>query len=130
MHKALRITEAEWSICQVLWRQSPLTANEIVDRLAGKKDWNPRTTKTLLNRLVKKSVVGFESHGREYLYFPLLGEDECVREHTESFVKRVFDGAAGAMMASFLENRRLSAKDIAELKMILEKKQRKKPSAK
>jgi predicted transcriptional regulator len=60
MHEAMRITEAEWLVCQVLWRHSPQTANEIVDKLAGKTDWNPRTIKTLLNRLVNKNVIGLE----------------------------------------------------------------------
>jgi BlaI family penicillinase repressor len=129
MNEAMKITEAEWLVCQVLWRRSPLTANEIVDNLAGRTDWNPRTIKTLLNRLVKKNVLGFENHGREYLYFPRLEKEECVRVHTESFVKRVFDGAAGAMVASFLRNRQLSAKDIAELKSILDKKETKKYSS-
>lgn len=130
MHEAMRITEAEWLVCRVLWRHSPQTANEIVDKLAGKTNWNPRTIKTLLNRLVNKNVIGFENLGREYHYSPRLEEAECVRVHTESFVKRFFDGAAGAMLASFLNNRQLSTKDIAELKAILEKRESKKQSGK
>jgi BlaI family penicillinase repressor len=122
MHDAMKISEAEWVVCQVLWRRSPQTANEIIAKLADKTDWNPRTIKTLLNRLVKKNVLGFENHGREYHYFSRLGEEECVQAHTQSFVKRVFDGAAGAMLVSFLKNQQLSARDIAELKTILEKK--------
>jgi BlaI family transcriptional regulator, penicillinase repressor len=130
MHEAMKISESEWLVCQVLWRHSPQTANEVVDKLAGKTGWNPRTVKTLLNRLVKKNVLGFENRGREYHYFPRLEEEECVWVHTESFVKRVFDGAAGAMLASFIRNRQLSARDIAELKAILEKKAGGKKSAK
>ena len=130
MNEAMKITEAEWVVCQILWRRSPLTANEIVSNLAGRTDWNPRTIKTLLNRLVKKNVLEFENRGREYHYSPRLGKEECVRVHTESFVKRVFDGAAGAMVASFLRNRQLSDEDISELKAILDKKEIKKPSGK
>lgn len=126
MQDALKISEAEWVVCQVLWRRSPQTANEIIAQLADKTDWNPRTIKTLLNRLVKKNVLGFENHGREYHYFSRLSEEECVQAHTQSFVKRVFDGAAGAMLASFLKNQQLSSRDIAELKTILEKKAGKK----
>jgi len=122
MSDATRISDAEWRVCRILWRHAPQTANEIVAKLADKTDWNPRTVKTLLNRLVKKNVLGFENHGREYHYFPRLSEGECVKAQTQSFVKRVFDGAAGAMVAAFIENRQLSAREIAELKAILEKK--------
>lgn len=126
MDKALRISDAEWCVCQVLWQHSPQTANEIVTMLADKTDWNPRTIKTLLNRLIKKGILGYENRGREYHYFPQLSEDECVKAHTQSFVERVFDGAAGAMVASFIKNQRLSKSEIAELKAILEKKADKK----
>lgn len=122
MNRAMRISEAEWRICQVLWRRSPLTGNEIVEALADKTEWSPRTIKTLINRLVKKSILGYNIQGREYHYYPRLSEEECIQAHTQSFVKRVFDGAAGAMVATFLNSQQLSPKEIAELKEILEKK--------
>lgn len=122
MNQAMKISEAEWRVCQVLWRRSPQTGNEIVEALAGKTDWNPRTVKTLINRLVKKNILGYENRGREYHYFPRLSEEECIQAHTQSFVKRVFDGAAGAMVATFINSQQLSPDEIAELKEILEKK--------
>jgi BlaI family transcriptional regulator, penicillinase repressor len=126
MNEAMKISEAEWRVCQVLWRRSPQTANEIVAMLADKTDWNPRTVKTLLNRLVKKNVLGYEIRGREYHYVPRLSEEECIQAQTQSFVKRVFEGAAGAMVATFLNSQQLSPKEIAELKAILKQKAGKK----
>jgi len=125
MHDAMKISDAEWLVCRVLWRKSPLTANEIIDRLAGETDWSPRTIKTLLNRLINKKILGFEAQnnqGRGYLYFPMLNENECLRVHTQSFVQRVFDGAAVPMLASFIEHQDLSDEDIAGLEAILKKK--------
>ena len=125
MHDAMKISDAEWLVCRVLWRNSPLTANEIIERLEDETDWTPRTIKTLLNRLINKNVLGFkvlENQGRGYLYFPLLDEDECLHVHTRSFVQRFFDGAAVTMLASFIEHEELSDGDIAELKALLEKK--------
>ena len=122
MSEGTKISEAEWRVCQVLWLQSPMTANEIVARLEDRTDWSPRTVKTLINRLVKKNILGYENHGREYHYFPRLSEKECVLAQTQSFVKRVFDGAAGAMVAAFIENQQLSAEEVDELRQILGKK--------
>ncbi|MDR0311877.1 MAG: BlaI/MecI/CopY family transcriptional regulator [Acidobacteriota bacterium] len=122
MHDAMKISDAEWLVCRVLWRRSPLAAGEIIDQLTSETDWSPRTIKTLLNRLIKKNVLGFEVQGRGYLYFPLLDESECLHVHTQSFVERFFDGAAVTMLASFIEHQELSDGDIAELKAILEKK--------
>jgi BlaI family penicillinase repressor len=120
MSKFERISEAEWQVCQELWRHSPQTANELAGLLAESNGWSPRTVRTLINRLVKKNVIGYESLGREYHYFPLVSKDECVAAYTQSFVERVFNGAAGALVAAFIKQQRLSGSEIAELKAILD----------
>ena len=122
MAKSVKISESEWRVCKVLWRKSPLTANEIVAQLGDSSDWSPRTIKTMLNRLIKKGALGYKSIGREYHYFPRISEEECVASHTRSFVERVFGGEAGAMVAAFIKQQRLSEREIAELKAILEEK--------
>lgn len=120
MAKSVKISESEWRVCQVLWRRSPMTANEIVARLGDSSDWSPRTIKTMLNRLIRKGALGYKSVGREYHYFPNISEEECIASHTRSFVERVFSGEAGAMVAAFIKQQRLSKREIAELKAILE----------
>jgi len=120
MKKTEKISEAEWQVCQELWRRSPQTANEIAQTLAGSNGWSPRTVRTLINRLVNKKVLSYESLGREYHYFPLIGRDECVAAYMQSFVERVFNGAAVSMVAAFIKQQRLSAEEIAELKAILD----------
>ena len=120
MRKTERISEAEWQVCQELWRSSPQTANEIARLLAESNGWSHRTVRTLINRLVKKNVLGYESLGREYHYFPLVGKEECVAAYTQSFVERVFNGAAGALVAAFIKQQRLSSQEIAELKAMLD----------
>ncbi|WP_438357349.1 BlaI/MecI/CopY family transcriptional regulator, partial [Bacillus toyonensis] len=39
---------------KVLWSKSPQTANEVIQALEGQMDWNPKTVRTLINRLVQK----------------------------------------------------------------------------
>jgi BlaI family penicillinase repressor len=75
--------------------------------------------KTLLNRLVKKKALRFEKSGREYLYEPAVSEKACVRAESESFLQRVFGGALQPMLAHLVEERKLTPKEIKELKQIL-----------
>lgn len=117
-----KIAGSEWRIMKLLWQKSPQTSNEIIEQLAGEVEWNPKTVKTLLNRLVNKSAIGFEKEGRSYLYHPLLSEDECKRVERKTFLSRVYSGALQPMFAAFLEEENLSQDEINELKRILEKK--------
>lgn len=116
------ISDAEWQIMKILWEQSPLTANQIVEKLEGKTDWKPKTIKTLISRLKTKQAIGYEEEGRTYLFFPKVREEECVQEESRSFLRKVFDGNLNVMIANFIEQKALSKKDIEELKKLLEDK--------
>jgi BlaI family penicillinase repressor len=117
-----KISESEWMVMRVLWAKSPLTANEVVERLTGKAKWKPKTVKTLIDRLVKKGAVKFEKEGRRHRYYPAVERDECIATERQSFIRRVYGGTMKPMLAAFLEDAELSADDISELKEILEEK--------
>ena len=109
---------------KLLWAESPATANKIVEELSLRTTWKPKTIKTLLNRLVKKEALGYEKKGREYHYYPLAAESECIKAESRSFLRRVYGGATKPMLAALLESDDLSPEDIQELKQILERKER------
>lgn len=122
MEHSPSISETEWKIMKVLWGKAPLTSGEILEALQAEDDsWHPKTAQTLIGRLVKKGALRFEEKGRSYLYFPLISEDDCVTQESQSFLERVFGGSLKPMLAHFVEQRKLSAKEIRELKNILEK---------
>lgn len=118
--KRPRISETEWEVMKVIWAQAPCSASEIIAALA-KTDpsWHPKTIKTYLNRLVRKGALGFQKEGREYLYRPLVRENECISQASESFLSRVFGGSLKPMLAHFVEHKKLSAEEIRELKDLL-----------
>jgi BlaI family transcriptional regulator, penicillinase repressor len=123
MHRHLpKIADSEWRIMKLLWKKAPQTAEAMIGCLKDSTRWNPRTVKTLLNRLVKKSAISFTKNGRSYLYFPLVDEKECVRAESRSFIDRVYGGGLKPMLAAFIEEESLSKNEIEELKRILEKK--------
>jgi BlaI family penicillinase repressor len=121
-----KISEAEWEVMRVLWNESPLTANKIVEKLAATTRWKATTTRTLINRLVEKNVLGYEKKGREFHYYPLVAEVDCIRAESNSFLRRVYRGALNPILSAFMENEELSPEDIKALKRILQKKGRKK----
>ncbi|KUO58152.1 MAG: transcriptional regulator [Gracilibacter sp. BRH_c7a] len=119
-----KISEAEWEVMRVFWsKPHPCTANEVYASLERTTDWKPNTVKTLITRLVKKEALGFKENRRVYYYYPLVSEDDCVRAETQSFVNRVFGGAAQPLLVTFLQEEKLSRSEIDALKQILEGKE-------
>jgi BlaI family penicillinase repressor len=125
MNKPPRISESEWELMKICWGRSPVSAQEIIDALAARSNWHPKTVKTLLNRLVKKGALGFTKDGRAYRYHPLVAERDCVSAESDSFLDRVFGGALKPMLAHFVESRPLAPEEIAEIKKLLKGKERK-----
>jgi BlaI family penicillinase repressor len=113
------ISDAEWEVMAVLWDTSPLTANDVVDRLAARRRWSPRTVKTLLNRLVKKGALKFQVEGKRYSYRPAVQRQQSVRAESRSFLSRVFRGAAGPMLVHFVTHAELTPGELKELEEAL-----------
>ncbi|MFF2530684.1 BlaI/MecI/CopY family transcriptional regulator [Brevibacillus sp. DP1.3A] len=128
MHNLPKISEAEWEIMKIIWKNNPINAENIALLLPDEIEWTDQTVRTFINRLLKKKVIGFEKSGRSYKYFPLISEKECIQAESQSFLKRVFSGAADMMMTNFLEDAKLSQKEIEHLQEILNEKQKNKSS--
>jgi len=116
-----KISEAEWEVMLVVWKDAKaLTSQEIIDAVAGRQRWHPKTVRTLLTRLTKKGAVGFEKEGRGYLYRALVTKSDCVRAVSQSFLDRVFGGSLKPMLAHFVREKGISNEELAELKRVLE----------
>ena len=116
----MQISDAESVVMDVLWKRSPLSADEVVAALSGQREWQEATVKTLLNRLLKKGAIDAGKDGRRYLYVPVLQRQAWVQGQSESLLDRLFGGRVAPLVAHFSEQRKLSRKDIAELRKLLE----------
>jgi predicted transcriptional regulator len=115
----MQISEAESVVMEVLWKQAPRSAEEVVAELARGQDWQEATIKSLLNRLLKKGAIKAGKEGRRYLYAPVLKREDWVHGQSRSLLDRLFDGRVAPLVAHFSEKGKLSRKDIAELKRLI-----------
>lgn len=123
MKEVPKISDAEWKVMKVLWDQNPLTSTDIINRLKNDNSWSPKTVHTLIRRLVKKEAIGVNKDNTLNMYFPLVTMEECRNTETKSFLHKVYDGSLSLLIANFVEDKKLSPKEIEELKLILEKPQ-------
>ncbi|MGQ4584458.1 BlaI/MecI/CopY family transcriptional regulator [Lysobacter sp. F60174L2] len=115
----MQISEAESTVMDVLWRQHPLSADDVVQALAESRHWQEPTIKTLLNRLLNKGAIAAEKDGRRYLYTPVLERGDWLIDESEGLLDRLFGGRVAPLVAHFSEHRKLSGEDIAELRKLL-----------
>jgi BlaI family transcriptional regulator, penicillinase repressor len=117
-----KISDTEWEVMRVIWRQHPITAGEVISQLAARDaTWHPKTARTLLARLVEKKALDYEPQGRSYVYKPRVTEAECTAAASGSFVERVFGGSLKPMLLHFIEQRQISREDLDELRALLDR---------
>ena len=118
----INISPAEWDIMEVLWQQSPLSAAEIHRILQTQTDWTIKTVRSFLDRLVQKEAVRKQKiHGMN-VFKPIPKRSQCLRQESESFLQRFFQGNPVSLVRHFVEQESLSDQDIARLQEVLEKK--------
>ncbi len=114
-----QISQAELDVMDVLWADSPLAASDVASKLSA-KDWNIRTVKTLLSRLVEKKVVQTEQDGRRYLYSPLVSRKDYASSAVRKLSNRLFGGRAAPLVAHLAAGEGLSEQDISELEALIQ----------
>ena len=131
-----KISDSEWKVMEILWEKGTATQSEVMDALT--EGWNKNTVYTFLSRLehkglihrvastkdarVKNIVVSEQALelGSPKRYAAVIGREECVRQEEESFLNKVYHGSAGKLVAAFVEEGRLTEKEKAMLKQLLE----------
>ena len=120
MKELPKISDAEWEVMKIIWNKEEVTSGEIISELQEKSEWKASTIKSLISRLLNKEAISFNKNGKEYLYYALVSEEQCVKEESESFLNRVFNGSLNSMVLNFVKNQKLSQDDIKELRSILD----------
>ena len=123
MLKTPAISDSEWKVMKLLWRKSPQPAYDIIQSLAARENWHPNTIKTLLGRLTRKKALGTKKYKNLFLYFPLVSEEQCVQAESDTFIDRLFNGSVKPLLVHFAKQKKLSKKDLEELRDILDGKE-------
>lgn len=121
MPNAPDIAESEWSVMEALWESSPQTASEVTKTLRPTMNWAENTVRTLLTRLVEKGALKTaENASGTRTFLPAVKREACVRAESESFMQRIFGGAAKPLLVHFAQNSKLTAEEVKELKKLLD----------
>lgn len=114
------ITEAESRVMQALWDAAPQGSEELASALQAETGWHENTVRTLLKRLLDKGAVRATRDGRRFLYTPLLTREAWQTRESRSLLDRVFGGRVAPLLVNFTRHEQLSAKDLAELRKLVD----------
>ena|SRR5579864_8314329 len=119
--RALTLTDHELRLMNVLWQRKSATVSEVVDALEP-PNLAYTTVLSTMRTLEEKGYVSHEKSGRAFVYQPLLKRDDAASSLLDALLDRFFANSPGVLALTLLEDKRLSKKDLARLKQVIERK--------
>jgi BlaI family penicillinase repressor len=115
----LHLTPRELDIMSVLWELGEATVTEVRDRI------DTELAYTGVSSMIRTlELKGYVSHrrgeGRTHLYYPLIAREDAGESVLTRVLDKVYGGSPIKLLAHLVEQRRLSDKDLARMRELLE----------
>ena len=120
-----KMGQVQLRIMQLLWKLKRATARELTDELNKSEPIAHSTVQTLLRQLEAKGSVDHEQDGRTFYFFPLVREEKVKKSAARELIQGVFEGSVGGLVSYLLENEKVSASELAEIRKLIDKKRKK-----
>ncbi len=123
---AIKPTESELEILQILWQLGKATVRQVNDELLKIKEVGYTTTLKLMQIMHEKQIVSRTDEGRYHLYKAAIGEEQTQQLLLGRFVEAAFRGSAMKLVMQTLGNQVVSVDELEEIKKLISEMETKK----
>jgi len=106
-------------LLKVLWRHGRLSAREVHEHVEPRRGWALSTTRTLLERMVRKGAVHREPFHGINLYAAAVSRPAGLAALVRDFAERVLEIDAAAVVPLLSRGADLSGEELAQLERLL-----------
>jgi predicted transcriptional regulator len=122
--KSKTLTQVELEFMQAIWEHGEVTTEDVLAHLAARgRRLADGSVRKILSILVAKGYVVRRPDGRAFRYKAAVAEGRANRSMLLDLVERAFAGSPALMVASLLDNTRMSKKDLAAIKRLIAEKE-------
>jgi len=111
-------TEAELEILNVLWSAGPSTVREV--HVALGRDTGYTTVLKQMQVMAAKGLLTRSERFRSHVYEARLPKQETQQQLAGNLLNRAFEGSASHLLMGALSSKPVSAKELAEIRRILD----------
>lgn len=112
----LKLGAVEAQFAEIIWREEPIPSGQLVKVCEKELGWKKSTTYTMLKRLCERGI--FQNEGGSVS--ALMTKQEFAAAQSEKFVEDTFKGSLPAFLAAFTTRKKLSRKELDEIKKMIE----------
>lgn len=109
----------ELTLLKALWKQHPLSAREIHERVEEELAWSYSSTRKTLERMLEKGMISLHSvHGMN-VYAPVVEKVETLAAFAHDFSHRVMEMNAPLPVNMFTGSKLVNQSELKELEQLL-----------
>lgn len=116
--------ELQSAVMNAVWDLGEATVVQVRDRLAADKELAYTTVLSVLQKLEKTGWLKHRTDGRSYVYLPKRSRDDAGKSALRQFTERLFGGDPLVVFEHLLDDDRLTAAELAELRKMLERRRK------
>jgi predicted transcriptional regulator len=115
------LTETELELMTILWKLGEGSVADVIDALPEERALAYTSVSTILRILEQKEILATRKEGRGHIYIPALKKSDYEAKTVKHVVDKVFEGTPVALVRQLLDSVKINAKDLAELKDLVNK---------
>lgn len=115
------LTKVEERIMQVIWQLGHCFVKDIIEHLEEEPKPPYTTVSSVVRILETKGFVSYKAYGKTHEYFPAISKEEYGKQSFKRMFKQYFDGKAEKVLSFMIEDEKMSAREIEELKKFIDK---------
>lgn len=104
---------------KVVWERENSTVRDVYEALLQRRKVAYTTVMTMMKILENKGYLVRKQVDRAYVYRPAQPKNRVIRAMVRDFVNRVFNGSAEPLLVHLIEDRKLSAAELAEIRKLI-----------
>ncbi len=117
-------TDQELEILKVIWQLGPSTVREVFLELQKHRKIAYTTVLTMMGILERKGHLKKSRGERAYLYRTAKPQEQVTAGMVKEFVNRVFSGSTRPLLVHLVEDKGISAEELAELETLVKERRK------
>ena len=114
-------TEKELAILAILWKNGPCTVRQINEEMNIQQRTGYTTTLKLMQIMTEKGLLRRDDSKFQHIYQPTSSEEKTQKQVVGDLLEKVFSGSAEKLVMRALSTKKVSAKELAKIRKMLDK---------
>lgn len=112
----IKLGVVDGKFADIVWDNAPITTGELVKRCSERLCWKRSTVYSALHKFCDNGIFKMENGVVDVV----ITREQLHARQSERFVNEVFGGSLPAFVAAFTRKKRLSEKEIAEIRKMID----------